>query len=46
MDTAMALLELQSPIYPLELVQTMRDQRASMVQNAVSIELMHFNILT
>jgi tyrosine-protein phosphatase non-receptor type 4 len=36
MDTAMALLELQSPIYPLELVQTMRDQRASMVQNSVS----------
>jgi tyrosine-protein phosphatase non-receptor type 4 len=39
MDTAISYLESKSPIYPLELVQVMRDQRASMVQNSVSIHL-------
>lgn len=33
MDTALALMEEKEPIYPLDIVQTMRDQRACMVQN-------------
>ncbi|CRL08683.1 CLUMA_CG021362, isoform A [Clunio marinus] len=33
MDTALALMEAKEPVYPLDIVQTMRDQRASMVQN-------------
>lgn len=36
MDTALALLEAKEPVYPLDIVQAMRDQRASMVQNVVS----------
>ena len=38
MDTALALMEAREPVYPLDIVQTMRDQRACMVQNVVSIE--------
>ncbi|GAB0093372.1 hypothetical protein DMENIID0001_084660 [Sergentomyia squamirostris] len=34
MDTALALMEQREPVYPLDIVQTMRDQRACMVQNA------------
>lgn len=37
MDTALALMETREPVYPLDIVQTMRDQRACMVQNVVSI---------
>lgn len=37
MDTAMCLVEANQPVYPLDIVQTMRDQRAMMIQNAVSI---------
>lgn len=33
MDTALALMETKEPIYPLDIVQAMRDQRACMVQN-------------
>ncbi|XP_058830925.1 tyrosine-protein phosphatase non-receptor type 4 [Topomyia yanbarensis] len=33
MDTALALMEEKEPIYPLDIVQAMRDQRACMVQN-------------
>lgn len=33
MDTALALMEAKEPIYPLDIVQAMRDQRACMVQN-------------
>lgn len=36
MDTALALMEAREPVYPLDIVQTMRDQRACMVQNVVS----------
>lgn len=36
MDTALALMEAKEPVYPLDIVQAMRDQRASMVQNVVS----------
>ncbi|XP_055627036.1 tyrosine-protein phosphatase non-receptor type 4 [Toxorhynchites rutilus septentrionalis] len=33
MDTALALMENKEPVYPLDIVQAMRDQRACMVQN-------------
>ncbi|XP_035787382.1 tyrosine-protein phosphatase non-receptor type 4-like [Anopheles albimanus] len=33
MDTALALMEAREPIYPLYIVQAMRDQRPCMVQN-------------
>ncbi|XP_058055013.1 tyrosine-protein phosphatase non-receptor type 4 [Anopheles bellator] len=33
MDTALALMEAREPIYPLDIVQAMRDQRPCMVQN-------------
>ncbi|XP_053673265.1 tyrosine-protein phosphatase non-receptor type 4 [Anopheles nili] len=33
MDTALALMEVREPIYPLDIVQAMRDQRPCMVQN-------------
>lgn len=37
MDTAMGLMEAKEPVYPLDIVQTMRDQRPCMVQNVVSV---------
>jgi len=40
MDTALALMEAREPVYPLDIVRTMRDQRACMVQNVVSIQLL------
>lgn len=36
MDTALALMNVQEPVYPLDIVRTMRDQRACMVQNVVN----------
>ncbi|XP_011186095.1 tyrosine-protein phosphatase non-receptor type 4 [Zeugodacus cucurbitae] len=33
MDTALGLMEIREPVYPLDIVRTMRDQRACMVQN-------------
>lgn len=36
MDTALALMDSREPVYPLDIVQGMRDQRACMVQNVVS----------
>lgn len=36
MDTALAFMEMKEPIYPLDVVRTMRDQRPCMVQNVVS----------
>lgn len=36
MDTALALIDAKEPVYPLDVVQAMRDQRACMVQNVVS----------
>ncbi|KAI9587791.1 tyrosine-protein phosphatase non-receptor type 4 isoform X1 [Glossina fuscipes] len=33
MDTALALMESREAVYPLDIVRTMRDQRACMVQN-------------
>lgn len=36
MDTALALMDSREPVYPLDIVQGMRDQRACMVQNVVN----------
>lgn len=36
METAMCLIEANEPVYALDIVQTMREQRAMMIQNAVS----------
>lgn len=36
METAMCLMERNLPIYPLDIVRKMRDQRAMMVQTSVS----------
>lgn len=35
METAMQLIEKKQPVYPLDLVRKMRDQRAMMVQTGV-----------
>lgn len=42
MDTALSLMEMKEPVYPLDIVQAMRDQRACMIQNAVSIQFKIF----
>ncbi|KAG5895022.1 hypothetical protein JTB14_014761 [Gonioctena quinquepunctata] len=34
METALCLMEAGEPVYPLEIVKTMREQRAMMIQNA------------
>jgi len=38
METAMCLIERNQPVYPLDIVRKMRDQRAMMVQTSVSDE--------
>uniref|UniRef100_A0A673VZR7 protein-tyrosine-phosphatase n=1 Tax=Salmo trutta TaxID=8032 RepID=A0A673VZR7_SALTR len=35
METAMCLIECNQPVYPLDIVRTMRDQRAMMIQTPV-----------
>lgn len=45
MDTALALMEAKEPVYPLDIVQAMRDQRASMVQNVVRISRYNWFII-
>lgn len=35
METALCLIEANQPVYPLDIVRSMRDQRAMMIQNAV-----------
>jgi protein tyrosine phosphatase len=42
METAMCLVEANQPIYPLDSVREMRDQRAMLIQTAVS---RHFSFL-
>lgn len=43
METALCLIEANQPVYPLDIVRSMRDQRAMMIQNAVSfIYCYHF----
>lgn len=39
METAMCLIECNQPVYPLDIVRTMRDQRAMMIQTPVSTAL-------
>ncbi|KAJ8681347.1 hypothetical protein QAD02_017134 [Eretmocerus hayati] len=34
METALCLIEANQPVYPLEIVRSMRDQRAMMIQNS------------
>lgn len=42
----MCLIECNQPVYPLDIVRTMRDQRAMMIQTPVSIALhVHICIL-
>lgn len=36
METAMCLIEANEPVYPLDIVRSMRDQRGMMIQTAVS----------
>ena len=36
METAMCLMEANQPVYPLDIVRQMRDQRAMLIQTAVS----------
>lgn len=36
METALGLIEAGEAVYPLEIVKAMREQRAMMIQNAVS----------
>lgn len=36
METAQCLIEANEPVYPLDVVRAMRDQRAMMIQTAVS----------
>lgn len=36
MDTALSLMLVKEPVYPLDIVKIMRDQRACMIQNVVS----------
>uniref|UniRef100_A0A4W3JW79 protein-tyrosine-phosphatase n=1 Tax=Callorhinchus milii TaxID=7868 RepID=A0A4W3JW79_CALMI len=38
METATCLIENNQPVYPLDIVRTMRDQRAMMVQTSVSFD--------
>ncbi|KAF4796965.1 tyrosine-protein phosphatase non-receptor type 4 [Turdus rufiventris] len=40
METAMCLIECNQPVYPLDIVRTMRDQRAMMIQTPISYELL------
>lgn len=44
MDTAISLLNVNEPVYPLDIVKNMRDQRSCMVQNVVRFVLVHINL--
>lgn len=44
METAICLIEANQPIYPLDIVRQMRDQRAMLIQTPVS-ELTVFDLL-
>ena len=44
METAQCLIEANQPVYPLDIVRTMRDQRAMMIQTAVSFFVLLFFI--
>lgn len=38
-ETALCLIEANQPVYPLDIVRQMRDQRAMMIQTPVSLVL-------
>lgn len=42
MDTAISLLNVNEPVYPLDIVRNMRDQRPCMVQNVVGFQMRTF----
>ena len=42
METAMCLIEANQPVYPLDIVRQMRDQRAMLIQTAVSVFAQEF----
>ena len=39
METAMCLMEANQPVYPLDIVRQMRDQRAMLIQTSVSTKI-------
>ncbi len=41
METAMCLIEANEPVYPLDAVRTMRDQRAMLIQTSVRFKTRH-----
>lgn len=45
METAQCLIEANEPVYPLDVVRAMRDQRAMMIQTAVSIHAYFYLIV-
>jgi len=46
METAMCLIEANQPVYPLNIVRQMRDQRAMLIQTSVSLTYMMFTNAT
>lgn len=46
METALCKMEVLEPIYPLEVVRTMRDQRGMLVQTPVSTVVVHVDLVT
>ncbi len=45
METAMCLIEANEPVYPLDIVRQMRDQRVMMIQTPVSTFLIYLKLL-
>ncbi|VDK66135.1 unnamed protein product [Gongylonema pulchrum] len=43
METAACLVEANEPVYPLDIVRTMRDQRAMLIQTAVLLFIRKIN---
>ena len=41
METAMCLMEANQPVYPLDIVRQMRDQRAMLIQTSVSTLILY-----
>ena len=39
METASCLIEANEPVYPLDIVRTMRDQRAMLIQTSVNYSI-------
>lgn len=45
MDTALSLIHCKEPIYPLDILKKMRDQRVCMIQNAVNLCIISYFVL-